>query len=329
MKNIILTVLIILSTISCQHSTSIEESYTVQQKEAYVSKVWVSDQGDGTFINPVLYADYSDPDVIRVNDAYFMTASSFNCMPGLPILYSRDLVNWTIVNYAIQKLIPEEVYKVPQHSKGIWAPSIRYHNNEFYIYWGDPDFGVYMINTKDPLGKWSNPMLVLAGKGIIDPCPLWNVPNLLLQKLPAPDFTVTTKLKLTTEWDTPGKTAGLLMMGQSYAYVGSSYHNNKYWVQQVTCEEAIDGNTEKINEERLLPGNEVYLRMQVVSPDALCRFFYSINNEDYQPLGEEFKATKDLWISAKMGIFSTSQASVRIGGYADFDWFKVSATLVE
>jgi len=120
----------------------------VAKNDYYVSEVWKSDQGDGTFINPILHADYSDPDVIRVGDDYYMTASSFNCAPGLPILHSRDLVNWAIINYAIDKIVPEKVFDVPQHSKGVWAPVIRYHNNEFYIYWGDPDFGVYMVKTQ-------------------------------------------------------------------------------------------------------------------------------------------------------------------------------------
>lgn len=69
----------------------------------YRSEVWVSDEGNGMYKNPVLYADYSDPDVCVVGDDYFLTASSFNCAPGLPILHSRDLVNWKIVNYALKR----------------------------------------------------------------------------------------------------------------------------------------------------------------------------------------------------------------------------------
>ena len=69
-----------------------------QNPDNYKSKVWVADQGDGTYKNPILYADYSDPDVVRVGDDYFMTASSFNCAPGLPILHSKDMVNWKLIN---------------------------------------------------------------------------------------------------------------------------------------------------------------------------------------------------------------------------------------
>ena len=550
--NISIFVIVAIVLTAChQSNTDVVVADAVQKSENYVSEVWVADNGDGTYTNPVLYADYSDPDVIRVGDNYFMTVSSFNCTPGLPILHSKDLVNWTIVNHAVKRLIPEDVFNIPQHSKGVWAPVLRYHNNEFYIYWGDPDFGVYMVKTKDPFTEWSDPVLVLSGKGIIDPCPLWdgentylihawagsraginsiltvrrmnsegtkvldegtnifdghdhhhtvegpklykkgayyyilapaggvthgwqlalrsksiygpyeekvvmeqgstdingphqgawvqtqngedwfvhfqdqgvygrvlwlnkinwvdgwplmgrdidgngvgepviqytkpdvggqysistpresdefidgkpglqwqwygnpsvkwsaqipgtsylrlfamslgenpnlwNVPNLLLQKLPAPDYLATTKVKLTTEWDTPGKTAGLLMMGQSYAYVGISHRDSKYWVQQVSCKDAITGNNESILEEKTLSGNEVYLRMKVSSPNALCEFSYSVDGENFTKIGEGFNAEKDLWISAKMGLFAVSEPDVRMGGYADFEWFKVSS----
>lgn len=140
----------------------------------YRSEVWVSDEGNGMYRNPVLHADYSDPDVCAVGEDYFLTASSFNCTPGLPILHSKDLVNWKIVNYALKKVEPVEYYNEPRHGKGVWAPSIRFHEGVFYIYWGDPDFGIFMVKTRDPYGEWDKPVLVKAGKGMIDPCPLWD-----------------------------------------------------------------------------------------------------------------------------------------------------------
>lgn len=146
----------------------------VAQKSNEVSKVWVSDNGDGTYKNPVLHADYSDPDAIRVGDDYYMTASTFNCIPGLPILHSKDMVNWELVNYALQKQPPFDVFDIPQHGNGVWAPCIRYHNKEYYIYYPDPDYGIYMIKTKDPKGLWSNPIMVKEGKGLIDPAPFWD-----------------------------------------------------------------------------------------------------------------------------------------------------------
>ncbi len=141
----------------------------------YKSQVWSPDNGDGTYTNPVLNADYSDPDVIAVGDDYYLTASSFNCIPGLPILHSKDLVNWEIIGHAVTELTPDSLFSgEPAHGNGVWAPSIRYHNGEFYIYWGDPDNGVYMVKTKNPAGRWEAPVLVIKGKGMIDTTPLWD-----------------------------------------------------------------------------------------------------------------------------------------------------------
>ena len=139
-----------------------------------VSKVWVSDNGDGTYKNPIINADYSDPDAIRVGDDYYMVSSSFTHIPGLPILHSKDLVNWKMIGHALKKQPPYDVYDKVQHGAGVWAPSIRYHNNEFYIYYPDPDYGIYLVKAKNITGPWSEPLLVEAGKGLIDPCPLWD-----------------------------------------------------------------------------------------------------------------------------------------------------------
>ena len=147
----------------------------------YKSQVWSPDNGDGTYTNPVINADYSDPDVCvgPSGEDYYMTASSFQCTPGLPILHSRDLVNWEIVGYALKSLYEgdcklTEHYNKVQHGNGVWAPSIRYHHGEYYIYWGDPDHGVYMVKTKNPAGEWEKPVCVIRGKGYIDTTPLWD-----------------------------------------------------------------------------------------------------------------------------------------------------------
>ena len=136
----------------------------------YRSQVWSPDNGDGTYTNPVINADYSDPDVCVGESLpptpsqgggttdYYMTASSFQCVPGLPILHSTDLVNWEIIGYALKDRLYEgdealiEHFNTVQHGNGVWAPSIRYHDGWYYIYWGDPDFGVYMVKTQNPAG---------------------------------------------------------------------------------------------------------------------------------------------------------------------------------
>lgn len=145
-----------------------------QTSQPYVSKVWNPDLGNGMYKNPVINADYSDPDVVCVGDDYYMTASSFNCIPGLPILHSKDLVNWELIGHAVTKLQPESDFNNPSHGNGVWAPCISYHNGEFYIYWGDPDYGIFMVKTKNPAGKWEDPVCVIPGKGIIDTSPLWD-----------------------------------------------------------------------------------------------------------------------------------------------------------
>src|SRR5690625_3381440 len=97
--------------------------------------VWSPDLNNGHYKNPIIHADYSDPDVIRVGTDYFMVASSFNMSPSLPILHSKDLVNWTLINHVSQTL-PYEKYNDPRHGEGVWAPSIRYHDGMFWVVFG-------------------------------------------------------------------------------------------------------------------------------------------------------------------------------------------------
>ena len=101
------------------------------QQKNYVSEVWVADQGNGKYKNPVLYADYSDPDACRVGDDYYMTSSSFNCLPGLQILHSKDLVNWTIIGAAVPyALSPNDSENIPSIRTG---HSTSTPNNSFYL----------------------------------------------------------------------------------------------------------------------------------------------------------------------------------------------------
>ncbi|MFV0189369.1 MULTISPECIES: glycoside hydrolase 43 family protein [unclassified Empedobacter] len=518
---------------------------------AQKSNVWISDLGNGTYKNPVLYADYSDPDAIRVGDDFFMTASSFNEAPGLPILHSTDMINWKLVNHALPDVFPIKHFSTPKRGDGVWAPSIRFHNNEYYIYWADPDFGIYMVKTQNPFGKWEDPILVQEGKGIIDTCPfwdedgnayivhgwagsragvksiltikkmnaegtkvldkgkhifdghenhptvegpkiykrngyyyifapaggvatgwqlvlrskniygpydekivleqgksnvngphqgawvdtkngedwfyhfqdadtygrivhlqpmkwindwpfigvdqdkngigepvltykkptisnksdiinpsetdefkendiglqwqwsanpsivwysklanqnflrlfsikvpensnnLWTVPNLLTQKFPAPNFTASTKIKLTPEDATEGKTAGLLIMGTDYQSLVITNKKDGYYLQLIRAEKAEKNNPEKILSEVKLGTNEVFLKVRVSEPNGVCQFSFSENGKKYTSIGEPFQAKPGKWIGAKVGIYSISSQDAKRGGYADFDWFRV------
>lgn len=123
--------------------------------------------------NPIIKSDYSDPDVIRVKDSYYMIASSFNHTPCLPILKSENLVDWKIVNYMWDRL-PFDTYDKVMHGCGVWAPSIREHNKKFYALVPFPDEGIFVTETDDiENGKWSEPRLLIKGPGIEDPCPIW------------------------------------------------------------------------------------------------------------------------------------------------------------
>ena len=149
-------------------------SVTAFSQNSSVSKVWVADNGDGTYKNPILHADYSDPDAIRVGSDYYMVSSSFEDVPGLPILHSKDLINWSIIGHALKRQPPYEHFSIPRHGEGVWAPSLRYQKGEFYLYYPDPDFGIYLTKAKSASGPWSEPVLVESGRGLIDPCPLWD-----------------------------------------------------------------------------------------------------------------------------------------------------------
>ncbi len=134
---------------------------------------WRADLGNGYYKNPILYTDYSDPDAIRVDDDYYMVASSFCNSPGVPLLHSKDLVNWRVINYVVEKL-PGNRYEKPVHGCGAWAPSIRFYNGVFYVFVPMPDEGIFVCSTTDPWGEWSQPHFIFEGKGWIDPCPFWD-----------------------------------------------------------------------------------------------------------------------------------------------------------
>lgn len=147
--------------------------------------------GAAEYANPVIYADYSDPDVIRVQDDYYLVASSFHFSPGIPILHSKDLVNWKIIGHVLPRLDFHPAYDMSpsypltdavskpvgdslRYAGGVWAPSIRFHQGLFYVYWATPNEGIFMSTASDPAGAWSKPVMVVAGPGYEDPCPFWD-----------------------------------------------------------------------------------------------------------------------------------------------------------
>jgi beta-xylosidase len=132
------------------------------------------DQGDGTYKNPVLKADYSDPDILRHGDDFYLIASDFSFV-GMQILHSKDLVNWSVIGQIFDKLVMSPKYdQMEGYGAGTWAPSLRYNNGEFYVYVCTPCDGLFMWHAKNPAGPWSETVTVLKRGGLEDPCPFWD-----------------------------------------------------------------------------------------------------------------------------------------------------------
>ncbi|MFA9389751.1 MAG: glycoside hydrolase 43 family protein [Prolixibacteraceae bacterium] len=136
------------------------------------AQLWNPNINEQEFKNPIIYADYSDPDIIRVGEDFYMVASSFNCSPGIPVLHSNDLINWKIINYVYDRL-PLPNYDKPAHGLGSWAPSIRFHNGMYFVYFCTPHDGLFMAQTDHPAHKWELNFVEKVDNWE-DPCPIWD-----------------------------------------------------------------------------------------------------------------------------------------------------------
>lgn len=150
-----------------------------QQQRTWGDWMQWGDTGNGTYLNPVIPSDYSDIDCIRVGDAYYAISSTFQFSPGMTILYSRDLVNWAICGNAVSDLtqISDQLNwnHMNRYGKGIWAGTLRYHNNRFYLFFGTPDEGYFMTSAPNPEGPWQPLTCLLAEKGWDDCAVMWDV----------------------------------------------------------------------------------------------------------------------------------------------------------
>ena len=124
---------------------------------------WTADNGNGTFTNPLFFEEFSDPDIIRVGDDYYLTGTTMHTMPGLPVLHSRDLVNWELLSYAVDRLdvLPELRMEDGKefYGRGIWAPCLRYHQDTFYIFSNINTYGTQIYYATDPRGPWQHKMM--------------------------------------------------------------------------------------------------------------------------------------------------------------------------
>lgn len=271
----------------------------------------------------ILFSDYSDPDVCKGRDGgYWLTASSFQCSPGLPILYSENLSDWQLVNYAIDNVpIPEGESRkctfeggrsqagdgVP-HGCGVWAPSIRLHDGTYYIYWGDPDYGVRVYSFGLPQG-YTN---------------CWEVPNLFLKKFEGETFADTLHLVITATSE--GQESGVIVMGRDYCRLSAMLMDGSFHLRQVTCRNADKGSDEMPPADiAVIPARKYNAgarenyecRLSVIvrcAKGGKCSFAYSVGGgEPYTSLPTTFAAREGRWIGAKYGIFSLSPDTSRKG----------------
>jgi beta-xylosidase len=140
-------------------------------------QAWSAQTSRDRYRNPILFADYSDPDVIRDGDNYYLVASTFEFVPGIPILQSHDLVHWTIIGHVLPRITLDAKYDMAggnRYGGGVWAPSIRKHDGRFYVYFPTPDEGIFMSSAASITGPWTEPVAVIAQAGLEDPCPFWD-----------------------------------------------------------------------------------------------------------------------------------------------------------
>ena len=120
---------------------------------------WTADNGNGTFTNPLFYDEFSDPDLIRVGGDYYLTGTTMHAMPGLPVLHSKDLVNWTLLGYACDTLDLGPAFRLEDgkeiYGQGIWAPSFRHHDGVFHIFTNVNKQTTQHFTATNPAGPWT------------------------------------------------------------------------------------------------------------------------------------------------------------------------------
>lgn len=149
----------------------------------------------------------------------------------------------------------------------------------------------------------------------------WDVPNLLMQKLMAPEFTATTKVTFTPRVE--GEKMGFIVMGRDYSYISVENREGKLYISQTTCMNADKGGDEAQGKEKVINGNTFYLRVDV-SEGGVCDFSFSENGKKFSSVGESFQAREGGWIGAKIGYFIVRNEQTNDGGNLDIDWFRVT-----
>ena len=122
---------------------------------------WTADNGNGTYTNPLFYDEFSDPDILRVGDDYYLAGTTMHAVPGLVILHSKDLVNWENISYCFDRFdFDDDAFSLKNHQEiygqGVWAPAIRYANGQFYVFTNINGKGLQCYTSKDIHGPWEH-----------------------------------------------------------------------------------------------------------------------------------------------------------------------------
>ena len=144
-------------------AAAVAASLAIMPCGAQISKSWSADNGNGTYTNPLFYDEFSDPDVIRVGDDYYLAGTTMHCTPGLVILHSRDLVNWDFCSYCFDRwedVLPDDKFRLQNghqvYGQGVWAPVIRYNKGTFYVFTNINGNGLQLFTATNPRGPWKH-----------------------------------------------------------------------------------------------------------------------------------------------------------------------------
>jgi beta-xylosidase len=252
------------------------------------------------YTNPIIDADYSDPDVIRV---HLQPLKWLNDWPVIGVDNDGDGKGEPVARYREPDVGRVYPFQAPQTTD-------EFNGRQLGLQWQ------WHANPRD---EWSS-LTVRRGWLRLTAVPtsgenLWAAPNLLLQKLPSRQFAATTLVDASHLRE--GERSGLVIMGRDYSYLAVHRTSAGLRVVRVICNEAPKNTAEKEVGAIELKRYSVYLRVEVAD-GALCRFSYSMDGKRFERLGDEFKAQPGMWIGAKVGLFSSGSA----GGYADYDWFR-------
>ncbi len=133
---------------------------TKSQSMPVQTKSWSADNGNGTYTNPLFYDEFSDPDIIRVGEDYYLAGTTMHSVPGLVVLHSKDLVNWEFSSYCFDRFDDSDDFNLHNgkeaYGQGIWAPAIRYHSGKFYIFSNINGHGLQVFISDSAKGPWKH-----------------------------------------------------------------------------------------------------------------------------------------------------------------------------